>query len=129
VRLPVCYDKRTEELDIYKVPTLKQNLYLGIDFWRKFNLLPILASICELDLKSVEHDQRTKLAKVVNLFPSLTQKGLGKTTLITPVSQAMDKLMYAVVVRMLNLGVIEESESAWSSPCTKTRKISVVPGQ
>lgn len=112
VRLPVCYHKRTEELDIYIVPTFKQNLYLGIDFWRKFNPLPILACVSELDLKSVEHDlssvQKTQLASIVNLFPSFTKEGLGKTGLIThvidvgmakivkqrhyPVSKAMESL-------------------------------------
>ncbi|XP_065356057.1 uncharacterized protein LOC135950441 [Calliphora vicina] len=59
-------------------------------------------------------------------------RGLGRTTLITheidvgdskpikqrfyPVSPAVEKLMYKEIDRMLELGVIEESTSAWSSP-------------
>ncbi|KAH8406928.1 hypothetical protein KR222_007158, partial [Zaprionus bogoriensis] len=69
---------------------------------------------------------------------SFTQEGLGKTNLIThsidvgkakpvkqrhfPVSPAVEKSMYAEIDRMLKLGVIEESESAWSSPIVMVTK-------
>ncbi|KAH8357521.1 hypothetical protein KR084_012071, partial [Drosophila pseudotakahashii] len=64
--------------------------------------------------------------------------GLGKTTLISheidigeakpikqrhfPVSPAVEKLLYKEIDRMLEMGVIEESQSAWSSPVVLVQK-------
>lgn len=45
-----------------------------------------------------------------------------------PVCPAMEKEMYAEIARMLSLGVIEESDSAWSSPIvmvTKSGKVRI----
>jgi len=39
-----------------------------------------------------------------------------------PVSPAVEKAMYAEIDRMIQLGVIEESESAWSSPIVMVTK-------
>jgi len=39
-----------------------------------------------------------------------------------PVSPAVEKLVYPEVDRMLKLGVIEESDSAWSSPVVLVQK-------
>lgn len=80
-------------------------------------------------------DQEKKLEQVKNQFPSFAKLGLGKTTLeehvieVTdentpikqryyPISPAIQKLMYDELDRMIGLGVIEESNSAWSSPVT-----------
>jgi len=38
-------------LNIYIVPSLKQDLYLGIDFWRLYDLLPKNLHISELESK------------------------------------------------------------------------------
>ncbi|KAH8280002.1 hypothetical protein KR054_004843, partial [Drosophila jambulina] len=69
---------------------------------------------------------------------SFSQEGLGKTNLIShsidvgtakpikqrhfPVSPAVEKAMYAEIDRMLQLGVIEESDSSWSSPIVMVTK-------
>lgn len=82
--------------------------------------------------------QKQNLEKVIKLFPSFAEEGLGKTTILShnidvetakpikqrhyPVSPAMEKLMYTEVDRMLQLEVIEESESAWSSPIVIVNK-------
>jgi len=39
-----------------------------------------------------------------------------------PVSPAVEKAMYTEIDRMLQLGVIEESQSAWSSPIVMVSK-------
>jgi len=75
---------------------------------------------------------------VVSLFPSFAHEGLGKTNLISPsidvgpakhvkqrhdpVSPAMEKLYYAEIDRIIELGVIEESDSSWSSPLVIVQK-------
>lgn len=71
---------------------------------------------------------------VVELFPSSIKEGLGKTTLIKhiidvgetrpikqrhyAVSPAIERKMFAEIDRMVELGVIQDSNSAWSSPVT-----------
>jgi len=101
--------------------------------------------------------EKLRLVHVINSFPSFAQEGLGQTGLITytidvgsakpvkqrhfPVSPAVEKSMYAEIDRMLQLGVTEESESAWSSPivmvtkpgkvriCLDCRKVNSFTGQ
>lgn len=74
-----------------------------------------------------EH-QFKQLISVVALFTDFESQGLGKTSLIKhsidvggaapikqrfyPVSPAVEKLMFAEIYRMLNLGVIEPSTSS-----------------
>lgn len=76
--------------------------------------------------------QSQQLSAVIDLFPNCEKQGLGRTSLIQhkidvggaspvkqryyPVSPAVEKLMYEEIDRMLSLGVIEPSNSAWSSP-------------
>ncbi|KAH8318247.1 hypothetical protein KR059_000694, partial [Drosophila kikkawai] len=70
--------------------------------------------------------------------PSFAISGLGKTNLLSheidvgeakpikqrhfPVSPAVEKLLYAEIDRMLEMEVIEESQSAWSSPVVLVQK-------
>jgi len=103
-------------------------------------------NIPEADKKAIainQHEltreQVEKLEAVKKKFPSFAELGLGKTTLEEhvievrdehipikqkhyPVSPVVQELMYAELDRMLSLGVIEESNSAWSSPVTLVRK-------
>lgn len=85
--------------------------------------------------------QQQQLNSVINLFPSFEKRGLGKTTLIEhdidvgeakpikqrfyPVSPAVERLIFQEIDRMLELGVIEESNSPWSSPM----RLVVKPGK
>lgn len=77
-------------------------------------------------------NEAKQLEAVIALFPCFEKKGLGRTSLIKhsidvgdakpikqrfyPVSPAVEKLMFGEIDRMLELGVIEPSTSAWSSP-------------
>lgn len=83
------------------------------------------------------------MAAVVSQFPSSAKEGLGKTSLVRhvidvggtrpikqrhhAVSPAVEVKMFAEVERMLGLGVIEESTSAWSSPVTVVAKTNASP--
>nr|XP_043065612.1 uncharacterized protein LOC122320996 [Drosophila bipectinata] len=116
-----------------------QDLYLGIDFWKSFELLPLEFQIGEISVRQeLSEAQQTSLQAVIELFPSFAKLGLGKTHLIShsidvgetkavkqrhyPVSPAVEKLLYGEVERMMKLGVIEESQSAWSSPVVLVQK-------
>lgn len=129
---------------MYIIPSLSQVLYLGIDFWTAFNLLP---QIDEIDASSqptppnvhdLDPEQTEQLNCVIKKFPSSELEGLGKTTLLKhhinvadaaptkqryhAVSPAVEQKMYAEVDRMLELGVIEVSQSAWNLPVTIVMK-------
>lgn len=73
-----------------------------------------------------------QLESIIMLFPNFERQGLGRTKLIRheidvgetkpikqrfyQVSPTVEKLMFAELDRMLELGVIEPSQSPWSSP-------------
>jgi len=40
LKTPVQYEGKTEDFEMYIIPSLSQDLYLGIDFWSSFELLP-----------------------------------------------------------------------------------------
>lgn len=98
--------------------------------------------------------QHQQLEAIIALFPNFEKQGLGRTDMIRhdidigdakpikqrfyPVSPAVEKLMYREIDRMLSLGVIETSNSPWSSPmrlvikpnkvrlCLDARKVNAV---
>lgn len=143
----ITYKEMSRPIRLYVIPSLSQSLYLGIDFWIHFNLLPKLeevevtqevAEAADPNLHQLNSVQNKRLNNIISLFPSCEKEGLGKTTLLKheidvgsaapskqryyAVSPAIQKTMYEEVDRMLDLGVIEESRSAWSSPVTVVAK-------
>lgn len=136
------------KIRIYIIPELKNDLYLGIDFVRKFNL--INSNILEINSFSptvsnncheLTTSMREELENVIKLFPSFERDGLGRTSLIEhsieivkeakpikqryfSVSPAIEKLIHAEVDNMLAMDVIEEAppNCPWSSPVTLVRK-------
>jgi len=75
----VQYDDVVKELDLHIIPSLSQELYLGIDFWKAFDLLPPDMNIAELADKShaLSDQQSNELKAVINKFPSFAISGLG----------------------------------------------------
>lgn len=146
INVPVEYQNDVHPLKLFIVPSLAQKLYLGVDFWKAFQIAPnIISELDEsgpTDKNSLAHellprDQR-RLQKIVESFPSFANKGLGQTTLTShiidvgdaepikqrhyPVSPAIQAVIDQELERMLRLGVIEESTSAWSSPVVIVKK-------
>lgn len=86
----------------------------------------------------LNEQEQVMLQQVIELLPNCAKLGLGKTTLVThkidvgdalpvkqrhySVSPAVEKEMLKELERMKELGVIEESESAWNSPMALVRK-------
>lgn len=156
--LPVKYKELEKNITFYLCPYLEQHVYLGIDFWRVFQLAPDVVAIEEIDLSRLEQqmvsvedgrerrvlhkltvDQQQRLQQVIDSFKTFEKDGLGRTPLEKhsiklveeavpvkdrhyPLSPAMQSIVYAEIDKMLELGVIEESESPWSNRTTVVRK-------
>lgn len=152
IEADLSYKNKTRKISLYIVPTLQQKLILGLDFWREFglmeNCISSLALNSKMEEKEIDNDQihllgfqKQQLEGVKSLFPNFELQGLGRTSLLKhhidignakpvkqrfyPVSPAVEKLMYQEIDRMLDLGVIEISTSAWSSPM----RLVVKPGK
>lgn len=141
VRANVKWRDKQITMEIYLVPTLRQRLYLGMDFWDYYDLFP---KIEEIDLKSdlkldLTPYQDSKLEIAKRIFPSYSVLGLGRTKLMEHTIEVSDEDMpvkqkyylmspiklakvYKEIDRMLALDVIEESNSAWSSPIVLVEK-------
>lgn len=145
---PVTYKETTKKITFFIAPTLSQEIYLGVNFWKEFELAPQLFGhvseiSCEPPLEnpkmhSLEEAQQNCLSEAIRKFPSSEILGLGQTKLIThtidtgtadpikqrhyPYSPAMQNLIYGELDRMLANDVIEESNSDWSSPIVLLRK-------
>lgn len=143
----------SKSIRLYIVPGLTQRLYLGIDFWRSFGIVPMSVDGLSGDLVEIDDDvsvthcltseQQRSIDLVKQLFPNFAVEGLGRTNLIKhqidvgdakpikqrhyPISPAVQKLVDSEIDRMLSLNVIEESKSAWSSPIVMVRKANGKP--
>lgn len=142
------YCNKSKLIRLFVVPSLSQELYLGIDFWEKFGLAPVMVEeihnalstpeIPDQNVHDLSPDQHCALNSVKEEFLSCEEVGLGKTTALqhridvgtaTPVKQrhhfvspAILEILHTEVDRMLSRGIIEESTSAWSSPVLVVKK-------
>lgn len=148
--VPFCVEGRVTLVEVLVVPSLPHTLILGSDFWRKFGIVPNLrdghwkfanstsVSICALTNGSHLNIDEAKELQVFleNLF-SKVPDGLGCTTLVEhkikttaepikqrfyPISPALQKYVYAELDDMLEKGIIEPSNSPWSSPIVMVKK-------
>lgn len=145
---PVTYKEMTKRITFFIAPTLSQEIYLGVNFWKEFELAPhLFGNISEMTyepplenpkMHSLQENQKKLLLETIRKFPSSEILGLGETKLINhtidtgsadpikqrhyPYSPAMQNLIYAELDRMLASDVIEESDSDWSSPIVLVRK-------
>jgi len=93
----IKYQGRANAVEIFIIPDLKQDVYLGIDFWQKFGLLDRITddkgAVAELDVGREESDetvknhvlsaaQQDRLNQAISTLPSYEKEGLGRTHLI-----------------------------------------------
>lgn len=143
------YGQKSGVHTFYIVPSLSQDLYLGIDFWHKAGIMPIFNEelnknveplVCDVDKNRHEltKEQNDDLKTIITKFPNSSKIGIGKTSLLEhkielleekpikqryyPMSPAVQREVYEELDRMLSLGVIEESHSPWCSPMALVRK-------
>ena len=97
--LKVKYKEVEQEILFYICPSLEQPIYLGVDFWKKFDLAPHLFEVSAIQMEDVlknlpplsrEHylgpheltpQQQKELEIVKNEFLCFEKNGLGKTHL------------------------------------------------
>lgn len=146
----MTYKGVTKNITFYVVPSLCQEVYFGLDFWRSFPIaLEIIPAIETIDFEVSEknknicfHDlsaeQTLQLEAVTSEFPSFEKLGLGRTTLLShnidtgdsvpikckhyPLSPPRHAEVYEELDRLLTLGIIEESNSPWCFPIVNVRK-------
>lgn len=150
VEVEVKYGGKNKVIRLYIIPSLSQDLYLGIDFWREFGLAPhlveelasapVVEPVEEVDpnIHELSPGERRTLDGVKAEFLSSEHQGLGKTTVLkhqidvgatNPIKQryyfvspAIQAVLNQEVDSMLARGIIEESRSAWSSPVLVVKK-------
>lgn len=54
------YENITKEMCLYLCPDLEQELYLGIDFWRTFEIAPEEVGVAEVDIENIKSDFRSQ---------------------------------------------------------------------
>lgn len=145
VNIPFVCNNQTHALHTLLLPTLKKKLILGIDFFRAFNIkLKIVESVTThhkligITGSNLSRNQLIMLDEIIQLFPAAKDGDLGQTHILEhridtgdsppfkqryyPISPYIQKEADVEYDRMLRLGVIEPSESAWNSPMVAVRK-------
>lgn len=148
IHTTITFNSKTKMLTLYLAPSLEQKVYLGMDFWKLFDIVPLSLNeistefgkneIQNTNMHELTESQKRELENVKQLFPSFAEKGLGRTDLLChkidvgnslpikqryyPVSPAVQRDLYEELDRMISLDVVEESESSWSSPVTIVKK-------
>lgn len=146
VNIPITLKNKIHVFEVFLVPKLKHTLVLGTLFWIKMSFVPDLRKgewyfsdqneNLNLNMIQTADDltlsQRIQLDTVVNeYFDSINNIKLGYTEIVEhkiitnsppiksryyPVSKFMQDKIDAEVSKMLDLKVIEKSNSGWSSP-------------
>lgn len=97
VTTTVTFRGLSREIQFLIIPNLTQNLYLGVDFVRAFNLANDLFSDrslslgneslnemdCEDNVHKLNLTEQRKLDEAINSFPSYSKSDLGRTSLVT----------------------------------------------
>lgn len=144
VRCDITFKGVTRSVMVFVAPKLTQKLYLGADFFDSFKLWPTCISelnsavIDDGNSHALSPEEELTLKNIVMEFPSFEVRGLGKTNLVEhkidtgnadpvkqrhyPYSPAVQKLVYAEVERMMEMGVVEKTNSPWNSPVCLVRK-------
>lgn len=93
--LPVVFKGVEKNIDFYLVPSLSQDAYFGINFWRDFALAPEIIPAFSNNISEILHnselddnfhnlsaEQKLDLERTILEFPSFEILGLGSTDLL-----------------------------------------------
>ena len=146
----ISFQNTSKMIELFIIPDLQQDVYLGADFFLKFSLMKKLIESFSLEqdstvktpnMHSLNFKDQNQLDHIISMFPSFEQNGLGKTHLLQhkieiepnsrpikqryfSVSPAIEQKLHDEIDRMLKLGVIEPAPQScsWSSPVTLVEK-------
>lgn len=139
VLVPFKLENETHLIETLVIPSIKSELVLGVDFWRKFKIRPQIfvdSLIHDSVINPIEHnlspEEQLILVETANLFQTKQPGYLSKTKLMEyeidtgitqPIKQRhhlwspyVNKEVVKEVERMLELGVVEPSISSWNNP-------------
>lgn len=144
VVVPVRLRDVEKLIEILVVPEVSSTLILGADFWRIMGVVPDLrrgewsfsseigVNSVSVETSTLSGSQQAQLDELLDgLFATIDPLALGCTTLVEhtietdsapikqryyPISPAMQKVVDRELDGMLAQGVIERSNSPWSSP-------------
>lgn len=147
VYLPFNFQGVVKVIKTLLAPKINKELILGVDFWEQFNIKPSITSEvccinieedCNSDIKGLTAQQSAQLQACKSEIQSVVEGHLTKTSVLThyidtgdnlpvkqryyPTSPYVQKKIDKELDRMLNLGVIEPSNSPWSSPVVVVTK-------
>lgn len=147
VQLPIQLECKVRFIKALVILDIETDIILGIDFWKDMDIVPRFSeffswefgdTVSSLGLCTISVDDRCKLDTIVaNFFKQMgSELGCAKgvyhsidTGNAIPIKQRyyqvspyIQNLINVEVDKMLNLGVIEPSKSAWSSPIVMVKK-------
>lgn len=144
VYVPLEFNGKTVVLEILLVPSIGKTLILGMDFWKNFDINismrcdEELLEIAEIKPFHLSEKMREDLDDIVKTFLVVSEGKLTRTNVLKhkidtgdnepvkqryyPTSPYIQKKVDEELDRMLSLGVIERSESPWSSPMVVVKK-------
>lgn len=149
--LPVNFQDKTFELRFAVIPTISHPIILGADFCRlcdlklnfKENSFELASNNINIagkltEFSSLTNEEASRLQKIINQFSKLSSKSPGLTNLTEhfidtgdakpfkqrqySFSPALQKILNQEIDKMLAQGVIEPSNSPWSSPIVMVKK-------
>lgn len=145
--IPFKVRDKTCIINTLVAPSIPHLLVLGVDFWRKFGVIPDLrhgewtfADDMQVDVPNeceLNSFQQVQLSKILDKHFSYTENSLGCTNLVKhkirttsePIrqrfyrlSQALQKVADDELKQMLSEDIIEPSSSPWSSPIILVKK-------
>lgn len=145
VQVPIEIQNRFELFDILIVPEIEQEVMLGTKFWKKMGVIPdlrsgrwIFSKQPEVEIAAIEArttlkpEQEQELTTIMDEeFPQLFVDKLGYAKGVThkievdgppirqrarPISPALQKHLETELDDMIRKGIVERSNSPWSSP-------------
>lgn len=147
VQVPIQLENKVRIIKALVVLDIDADIILGIDSWKEMDIVPRLKETFSWEfgdtptnsgLCTITVEDKSKLEEIVSEFFSKMGSELGCAKGVVhiidtgnaspikqryyPVSPYIQNLINTEVDRMLELGVIEPSKSAWSSPVVMVKK-------